>query len=282
MRKVTDLTANEGIVITSKKEAKKIVKLFKEAGLTTCANEEYDAYYKTWYAKAYGYECVFLPAKGTSCDMGWAHLKRYTLQPASDFFSPKEPSLPKYWVVKAPEGDRTEFKETVIKYLNKEYGTYLAGDSTPFPFYGYGGGKLPDCEQELCDFRNGPILLTLEDFKATREYKLFLKSKEVKEDALKEQETLAEVEKEILTFPREMIVWNDPYSSKFLRMVLAYDTDFKHPYLTINPNKDTGLWHQAAFKYAEELPTPETITIVEAEERLSTLEKPVKINLPNP
>ena len=71
--------------------------------------------------------------------------------------------LPKYWVV---ENDLTpKYKDIVIGYLNKECDVNYVGGSTRY--YGYDGNKAgngTNCDNSLKQFKNNPILLTLNEF----------------------------------------------------------------------------------------------------------------------
>ena len=74
-------------------------------------------------------------------------------------------NLPEYWVVERTEDNKVLFKQTVIQYLLDTYGEYWYG--TGYKYYGFDGSKEfkgTNCYNFLEDFKNNPVLLTLNEF----------------------------------------------------------------------------------------------------------------------
>ena len=226
MKNVKDLGPNEGIIITSKKEAKKIVRLFQAAGLKPLTTMPYTRGW-VWGKMAHASSIAFYPKHGTWCnDTARSMQLNDTLHPASDFFPPKESKQ--------------------AKDMPACVGEVGAMPPTPFPH----------------------LTALKEALEAER--------------AKRQEAAKAKEEAPALTFPRMMLVWNEGDPKQPLN-VIAHNISMRNPYLTIEPHELDGdnYWGPYAYQFAEELPTPETITIAEAEERLSTPEKPVKV-VPSP
>jgi hypothetical protein len=75
-------------------------------------------------------------------------------------------NLPKYWVVKLTEDNKTLFRETVIAYLNKNCNLLWEGDNMNY-FYGFDGNTYcrgASFESSIDRFENNPTVLTLDEF----------------------------------------------------------------------------------------------------------------------
>ena len=74
-------------------------------------------------------------------------------------------NLPEYWVVQLTEENHELFKKTVIPYLQNTYGEFWSGIG--YKYYGFDGSKEfkgTNCYNFLEDFKNNPVLLTLNEF----------------------------------------------------------------------------------------------------------------------